>query len=256
MECVCTYHVVQSPDDLHVGGTLHDCVFCALPVLIHLFCFHSTIDFKMESVLPPSMMTMNRASAVSESDESTDQLPLDDVPPRPHSAITFSGQITPSQGRPSSGQDVSSPGGRGSFAGPPYSSPTTKKEFSLPGRCNFDRRRNETGMKRLLNLSAQAMRHRSSTLPRPLTASPSTDPLQTSSSATSLKPQVKKDCILEEGQMRKTCSMPSRGNPSLDKTDGEDASEKNPMEITREVCVYVCMYVRTYVQMYKSPLPL
>lgn len=208
----------------------------------------------MESVLPPSLMnaiststTTNRASAVNESDESTDQVPLEDVPPRPHSAFTFGGQITPSQAQPfsmpSSHQDISSPGGRGAY-GPPHSSPITKKEFSLPGRSSFDRRRNETGMKRLLNLSAQAVRHRSSTLPRPLTASPSLDPLQTSSSVTSLKQQAKRDNIHEEGEIRKTCSMPSRGNPSLEQTDGEEGSRKNPMEMTREVCaVTTCIII-------------
>ena len=225
----------------------------------------------MESVLPPSMMnaistrtTINRASAASKLDENADQVPLEDVPPRPHSAFTFDGQITPSQGRPfsmpSSHQDISNPGGRGAF-GPPHSSPITKKEFSLPGRGSFDRRRNETGMKRLLNLSAQAVRHRSSTLPRPLTASPSSDPLQMSSSATSLKQQAKRDYMHEEGEIRKACSMPSRGNPSLEQTDGEDGSRKNPMEMTREVCTnhhlhyssvmcayLTCMYVPTYVK--------
>ena len=210
---------------------------CNLTVYVN---FYSTTDFTMESVLPPSMMTINRASAVDESDESPEQLPLEDVPPRPHSAITFSGQITPSHNRPfsmpPSRQEISSPGGRGSFGVPPYSSPTTKKEFSLPGKSNSDRRRNETGMKRLFNLSAQAVRHRSSTLPRPLTASPSSDPLQTSSSATSLKQQTKRDSIHEEGEIRKTCSMPSRGNPSLEKAGGEDASIKDPFEMTREVC--------------------
>lgn len=206
----------------------------------------------MESVLPPSMMTAmtasttnNRASIVSETSEGTDQPLLDDMPPRPQSALNLTGQFAPLHGGQlslqASHQDISGPGVRATSAFGPSSTPTTKKEFSLPWRSNSDRRRNaDTGMKRLLSLSAQAMRHRSSTLPRALFTSPTPDPLQSSSGAASFKQPSRRG--YEGGEMRKTISMPSRGNPSLEQTDGENRSRKNPLEMSREVC-YGVMYV-------------
>ena len=188
----------------------------------------------------------SRASIVSDTSEGTDQVSLGDFPPRPHSAFNLSEPLHGGlRSLQSSHQDINSPGGKGALSAfaPPNSTPTTKKEFSLPWRSNSDRRRNiDTGMKRLLSLSAQAMRHRSSTLPRHLFASNTPDPLQSSSSTASLKHPLRKG--YEEGEMRKTTSMPSRGNPSLEHTDGEYPSRKNPLEMSREVCygiIHTCM---------------
>jgi hypothetical protein len=192
--------------------------------------FHG--DFVLDSVLPPSLMNvLARTSSVQKGEfPHRGESPGDpfsasetDIPPRPHSV-----PHTPHVIRVT----TPTPGWQGSSgnSGPPLSpslkTDSTRKlhSSSVPLR----RRASVKGMTKLLNLSAQALRHKSSTLPRPpkKTDSASDQVLSSSSS-----PKHEKSTV--EGVDGKTCpsSSPSRAS-SISMTS--TASRKELVDMSRE----------------------